>query len=631
MYQTVKKSNGVGMNRIRSLIAVIVVFTVHFAPGTDQPKHEFRAAWIATASHIDFPRNQSSTSTQKSEIRQMLDFLGSYNFNAVVFQVRPGCDAFYDSNHEPWSHELTGNSGQAPNPYYDPLEYFIDQAHSRGIELHAWFNPYRISTASNLAGLDSSHVYHQHPDWVLNVGTRSRNGRPAYMFSNTLALENEDRDLRTGAVILDPGKAAVRDYTVNVFMDVVNRYNIDGVHMDDYFYPYPPNGITNEDAATFAAEPRGFTDIEDWRRDNVNLLVQSLYDSIQAVKPEIKFGISPFGIWKHNVPPDIVGLSSYDAIYCDPIAWLQAGSIDYLTPQLYWPFGGGQDYGLLMPWWAGEVSINDRQLYVGQAAYRIPNWSNQEMPNQIRLNRMTEGCKGSVFFRIRNGLMTDLRGFLDSLRYNLYPYPAITPIMTWKDSIPPLSPCSVTVEQDVDDYHISWCHPAAASDGDSAAKYVIYRFDSLSVNIEDPANILAIVPGTDTLYTDQATGLHYYVVTALDRLSNESAPMMATPLGGLTTTSLPEQFRLYQSYPNPFNPSTTIRYVLPRQATVKIAIYNLLGERIKILIDERQPAGVRTIEWDATNELGIPVSAGVYLYQFVAEDNRQTRKMVLLK
>ena len=631
------------MKRQLQVLASLFILASQVLIGDIGPKYEFRSVWIATAAP-DFPLSYS-VSAQKSEIRNMLDILKNAGFNSVIFQVRPGCDAFYDSNYEPWSHLLTGTSGQAPNPFYDPLNYFISQAHIRGMELHAWFNPYRVSTLSNLGNLDTSHVYHQHPEWVLTVVNRGASDiipETGGMYSNTLLMENEDtnRDERTTTVILDPGQAAVREYVINVFMDVVNRYAIDGVHMDDYFYPY--GGMGNEDAATFAAEPRGFTDIHDWRRDNINLLVQGIYDSIQVVKPWVKYGVSPFGIWKSGVPPGIVGLSSYYAIYCDPIAWLQAGTVDYITPQLYWPFGGGQDYGTLMPWWADSIATHDRHLYVGHAPYRISdyhNWSAEELPNQIRLNRQTAGCQGSVFFRIRNGVMNNPKGFLDSLRNDFYRFPAITPVMTWKDSIPPLSPCSVTVEQVADDYHISWCHPAAASDGDSATKYVIYRFDSLAVDIENSTNILAIVPGTETQYTDQVTGWHYYAVTALDRISNESAPVAATPLGNLTAGSLPEQFKLYPAYPNPFNPKTTIRYVLPRQISVKITIYNLLGELIKILVDKQQTAGAKSVEWDATNTRGIPVSAGVYLYQIRVGDPSkgsghhfvQTKKMILLK
>ena len=626
------------MKRQLQVLASLFILASQVLIGDVGPKYEFRSVWIATAAP-DFPLSYS-VSTQKSEIRNMLDILKNVGFNSVIFQVRPGCDAFYDSNYEPWSHLLTGTSGQAPSPFYDPLDYFISQAHSRGMELHAWFNPYRVSTSSNLAGLDSSHVYHQHPEWVLTVVNRGASAiipETRGMYSNTLLMESEDtnRDELSTTVILDPGQAAVREYVINVFLDVVNRYAIDGVHMDDYFYPY--GGMSNEDAATFAAEPRGFTDIHDWRRDNINLLVQGIYDSIQVVKPWVKYGVSPFGIWKNGVPPGIVGMSSYYDIYCDPIAWLQAGTVDYITPQLYWAFGGGQDYGTLMPWWADSIATHDRHLYVGHAPYRISdyhNWSAEELPNQIRLNRQTAGCQGSVCFRIRNGVMNNPKGFLDSLRNDFYRFPAIPPPMLWKDSIPPNDPCSVFVESNDNNHVISWCSPPAASDADTAAKYVIYRSLSLAPDVSDPANIAAIIPGTENEYIDQTTSWYHYAVSSLDKLNNESNPISATILGGISsgdTATIPGTFALHSNYPNPFNPTTTIKYDLPENCEVNLVIYDILGHQVIELVNEYQPAGHKLVQWNGNNKYGQVVSNGMYFYALQAGSHASIKKMIFLK
>ena len=621
--------------RRRINLLVLTICLINLTMGEIGPKYEFRAVWVATAAP-DFPLSYS-VSAQQNEIRTMLDFLKANGLNTVIFQIRPGCDAFYDSNYEPWSHLLTGTSGQAPNPFYDPLAYFIDQAHQRGIELHAWFNPYRISTISNLSSLDPSHVYHQHPQWVLTITNRSENGGDTTnMYSNTLIMEAgiPDRDQRSTTVILDPGMAVVREYIINVFMDDVNRYQVDGVHMDDYFYPY--GGIADEDAATFAVEPRGFTDIHDWRRDNINLFVQGIYDSIQVVKPWVKWGISPFGIWKNGYPPGIVGMSSYSAIYCDPMAWLNAGTVDYLTPQLYWPFGGPQDYGILMPWWADSTTTHDRHLYVGHAPYRISdyhNWPANELPNQIRLNRITVGCQGSVFFRLRNGMMNNPKGFIDSLQTDLYRYPAISPSMAWKDTIPPAPPCSVYVEITNDEHIISWHSPVTAIDGDTAVKYVVYRSLIEPIDIDDPSNIASIVPGNIHEYINSTASLFHYAVTALDQLSNESEAVSAANLSidDRGIVSVPAKFLLYPNSPNPFNPTTSILYELNVTSPIELTILDLKGAQVATLVSEIQAPGSYTAVWNGTNQNGKQVAGGAYFYRLTGAGFSATRKLILLK
>ena len=337
------------------------------------PKHEFRGVWIATVFGLDWPVRGAPPEQQKETLTLILDRLRDAGINAVFFQVRAESDAMYESSIEPWSYWLTGKQGRAPAPIYDPLAFAVKEAHERGMELHAWFNPFRANRGGDYATAEN-HVANRHPEWVLTVGS---------------------------VRILDPGKAAVRDYVTSVVMDVVRRYDIDGVHFDDYFYPYPPNQISAQDAATFDEESRGFTSLFDWRRDNVNIFVAQVGDSIRAVKPHVSFGISPFGIWRNGVPPGIVGLDAYNVIFADALAWIEAKSIDYLVPQLYWPFGGAQDYATLAPWWADK--IGELHLYTGNALYRAeratnPNalFSPDEIPEQIRFNR---GYLGNFGFR----------------------------------------------------------------------------------------------------------------------------------------------------------------------------------------------------------------------------------------
>ncbi len=464
-------------------------------------KKEFRGVWVATVVNLDWPvSNSLSVEEQKQSLKALFDKIANTNINAVIFQVRSECDAMYKSQIEPWSYWLTGRQGKAPEPFYDPLEFAVEEAHKRGLELHAWFNPYRAVRQVGAYIQASNHVSVLHPDWIIRKG-----------------------DLK----ILNPGLPQVREYVTSVIMDVVRRYDIDGVHFDDYFYPYPPNNITNaDDQSTFNQYPRGFTNIEDWRRDNVNELIRMVQDSILSVKPFIKFGISPFGIWKSGVPQGIVGLDAYSEIYCDAVSWLNEQIIDYLAPQLYWPFGGGQDYGKLLPWWASKV--NGRHLYSGQALYRAGDWSPGEIPRQIRLNRSTQNCYGNIFFRAQN-LYSNVNGVTDSLTNNYFRYKALVPTMNWKDSIPP----NIVNNFRFDALKIKrgdgiiWDAPDVSVDGDSAFMYVIYHFASPSVHEEDlndPANILTIT--SNNFYTitekDISNNKLYFVVTALDRNSNES-------------------------------------------------------------------------------------------------------------
>ena len=285
--------------------------------------------------------------------------------------------------------------------------------------------------------LDDNHVVNQHPDWILTFGSLK---------------------------LLDPGLPMCCDYVTDVIMDVVHNYDIDGVHFDDYFYPYA--GITDEDAETFANNSRGFTDIGDWRRDNVNLLVTQVFDTIKAVKPHVKFGISPFGIWKNGVPEGIIGLDAYNVIYCDAVIWLQRRIVDYLTPQIYWQFGGGQDYGKLLPWWADRT--DDRHIYPGHAAFKISQWGlPSEMPNQVRLNRQTDDVFGSVYFSARQIVANPL-GLRDSLRQDLYRTHAIVSEMGWLDSISPNPPTNLIAIDIAAGAILQWEKASASADGDTA-------------------------------------------------------------------------------------------------------------------------------------------------------------------
>ena len=509
------------MRKLKLLFICCLLIITHLLSAS--PKEEFRAVWLTTVWGSDWPSSYT-VSTQQSQLTQILDSLQAWNFNAVMFQVRPACDAFYSSSIEPWSNWLTGAEGTAPSPLYDPLQFLIDEAEERGIEVHAWFNPYRAKTGN--AGTSLTHVYNTHPEWVLTVGSS-----PVPAFSKSRIEEKTflpaSEATQSTTYILDPGMQDVRDYVLSVVADVATRYDIDGVHLDDYFYPY--SGMNGEDAATYSSESRGFTDIADWRRDNINLLIEAIHDTLQIIDPRIKFGVSPFGIWKNGVPDGIIGTSAYDAIYCDALTWIQGQWVDYIAPQLYWPFGGGQDYGLLMPWWAGQVDDHTRHLYVGHGAYKIVDWSEDEIPDQVSLNRETNSSLGSIYFSYSD-IADNPKGSLDSLKNNYYKYLAVPPHMNWKDSLSAPAPKNVQSSLSGNDIILSWgAGDITAAHDDAADRYLVYKWPtSGSFDANDASQIAAIIPASETLsYTDSDHDTYSFGIAAQDQLSNESAMVMA--------------------------------------------------------------------------------------------------------
>jgi len=526
------------MTLIRTCAAFLAV-AAYIQPLLAQtpPKREFRAAWVATVDNVDWPTARGfDTRAQQSELVTIFNNLKANGISVAVFQVRSECDAMYQSSLEPWSYYLTGVQGSGPSPFYDPLEFAVEAAHGRGMELHAWFNPYRAYRHTNSYTTAPNHVTNLHPEWVITTSK--------------------------GYKFLDPGKPEVRDFVAGVIADVMRRYDIDGIHMDDYFYPYTEYGTWSGDEVSFRADPRGFASIHDWRRDNVSLLLRMIRDSIRVISPHVKLGMSPFGIWKNNVPPGIVGLDSYSVLYCDAIAWLRDRSIDYMTPQLYWQIGGPQDYARLMAWWADSADAYGRHLYPGLASYRINshNWSPTEITNMLRLNRANPAVGGEMYFRANSGINDNPKGFADSLRNDFYRYPALHPVMAWKDTLRPFPPRGIRYA-----YHaqagrtvLQWELPLTAPDGDSASRYAVYLFDHYpaAAEFEDPRNLLSLEGRRYIALPEDAggTGSLFLAVTALDRNYNESdtsnilkitaptTPILASPADG--TANLAESVRV---------------------------------------------------------------------------------------
>jgi uncharacterized lipoprotein YddW (UPF0748 family) len=384
---------------------------------------EFRGVWVATVGNMDWPSRKGLPSwQQQSELVAILDKMVQLHMNAMVLQVRPAADALYNSTIEPWADELTGTMGRPPEPYYDPLAFAIEKAHERGIELHVWINPYRAKDVSTRA-VSVNHVSRTDPALVRDYGS--------YLW-------------------LDPGDPRVRALTTRVVLDLVRRYDIDAVHMDDYFYPYPEVSHGHEipfpDDATWRRYQLddGRLSRDDWRRENVNLLVKGLYESIHAEKPWVRFGISPFGIWRPGYPSSVHGLDQYATLYADARKWLREGWVDYFTPQLYWAIDRPQQsYVELLRWWT-EQNTQQRNIwpgnYTGKVAFtNAQKWRTDEIINQIRLTRAQPGASGNVHFS-STVFMQDPDQLDERLLNEVYTTPALVPASPWLDRTVPARP-----------------------------------------------------------------------------------------------------------------------------------------------------------------------------------------------
>ncbi len=608
-------------------LLVMAVVWLPTASAQFASKHEFRGAWIATVLNLDWPDSRATfgIKQQKAQLTTMLDKLKEAGVNAVFFQVRSESDAMYESPYEPWSYWLTGKQGVPPSPFYDPLAFAVEEAHKRGMELHAWFNPYRAVRGSGYMN-HSSHVSVRHPEWML---TFERRGQQPLILSN-------------------PGLQEVRDYIATVVGDVVRRYDIDGVHFDDYFYPYSPL-IASQDIKTFNGDPRGFRNIGAWRRDNINLFVAQVADSVNTIRPSVKFGVSPFGIWKNGIPSGIVGLDAYNVIYADPTAWLEAGTVDYLVPQLYWPFGGGQDYGKLAPWWADRTREAGRHLYIGHGLYRADRatfgdnlFSTSEAPRQVRFNRAHDDISGSVFFRAKNITVFSSGGFADSLRTDLYFSLALTPPMDWKDMSAPDAPDTLTFARiGADEVALSWTAPASSMP--DVRRYAVYRVRSAfppptAFAVDDPNNLIAVTG--ETSFTDspgmisETEPLHYFVTSvSANSIESEASNVISLDIDptGMETEQ-PEEFTLFQSYPNPFRNETEIRFTLRQPAQVTVRVFDSLGRVVTTLVNGTvQQPGTYRVQWDGRTASGAQPASGVYFYSLETPDFRQVKQMVLIK
>jgi uncharacterized lipoprotein YddW (UPF0748 family) len=375
-----------------------------------QTKPEFRGVWVASVTNIDWPSASNlNADSQKVEFIKLLDMHQANGINAMIVQIRPATDAFYPSPYEPWSEWLTGKQGQPPVPYYDPLQFMITETHKRGMEFHAWMNPYRAEFSVGKSSIAATHITKLHPNWFLAYGDKK---------------------------YFDPGNKQVQQFVTQVVKDVVSRYNVDAIHFDDYFYPYRIAGKEFPDKETYAQYGNGRSK-DDWRRSNTDSIIAMLYRAVKKENNNCQFGISPFGVWR-NIDKDAIngsntraGQTNYDDLYADILLWLKNGWIDYVAPQIYWEFEQkAAPYQTILDWWSTHTY--GKNCYIGLGIYKAGSnaaWKDKtQLPRQIEALRSTPNVQGMIFFSSKS-FNKNPNGWSDSLRLNYFAVPAKTPVI----------------------------------------------------------------------------------------------------------------------------------------------------------------------------------------------------------
>ncbi len=467
--------------------------------GTDYPRapREFRGVWVTTLKNLDWPsRPGLSAERQREELVAILDRAVELNLNAVILQVRSMGEALYASENAPWSHFLSGEMGRPPGPAYDPLEFAIQEARRRGLELHAWLNPYRVHHEIGTDEVSSGHISRTHPQLVRRYGS---------------------------LLWLDPSEPEVRRHILAVVREIVRNYDVDGIHIDDYFYPWPQAGRPFPDDANWERYRRGGGDLSraDWRRRHVNELIHGLYAEVKRENPRVKVGVSPFGIWRPNHPAGITGSDQYEMLYADPRLWLRRGWLDYIAPQLYWSTAQEQQsFPRLLAWWHAQ-NTRDRHVWPGLATWKVTeaDWSANEIVNQIETARRQGGTAGHIHFR-HTWLHENRAEIATTLRSRAYPSPALVPASPWLGDEAPARP------------------KARLGEGASEAERVV-RFESpetdevrlwaLYTRHRDGWHFRQILPAyrrhTGAVRIPAAErGVSHVAITAVDRLGNESDP-----------------------------------------------------------------------------------------------------------
>jgi uncharacterized lipoprotein YddW (UPF0748 family) len=514
---------------MKRILFVCLIFCSGIA--FSQPKYEFRAVWIATVDNIDWPSHGDyNPEQQRAEFIRQLDMHQRNGINAVIVQVRPACDAFFPSDIEPWSEWLTGKQGKAPVPFYDPLEFMIRETHKRGMEFHAWCNPYRAvfqiahtevvitkhghkkrRTLKHIQGssIAENQVSRQHPDWILTYGDTK---------------------------YLDPGNKEVQLYVSSVIRDMLTRYDIDAIHFDDYFYPYRIGGVEFPDNVSYKKYGQGM-DLETWRRSNVDSIILMLNHTIREVRKNCKFGVSPFGVWRNLTRDSLgsdthAGQTNYDDLYADILLWLKNGWIDYVVPQLYWEFEQkNAPFGILLDWWSKHNY--DRPCYIGLGYFKAGSnvyWRDiNQIPRQLHAIRSLPEIGGEVYFS-STSFFRNPYGWNDTLRNNFYNYPALIAPMPWIDSVRPSIPV-VHLTRKTDSIEFSF---EKGNVSDSLKGFAVYQADG-EFNI-DSSRVFRFIPAdgnaqlTFSITSGQFKSTGRYFATAISRTNNESAPTLMYPV-----------------------------------------------------------------------------------------------------
>ena len=502
--------------RYSLIVTCLLLLTVALsAQRYDSPKRELRGVWIATVNNIDYPKKPTINGVaQKEEWNKLIEKLRRIGINTVFVQIRPAADAFYDSAFVPWSRFLTGTQGTAPIPEYDPLEYMIETAHRNGMEFHAWLNPYRATFGLDTLALSSWHVFNKHRDWLVQYGNK---------------------------FYINPGVPDARQHIVSVVKEITENYDIDGIHMDDYFYPYPIKDTPFPDSLEYEQYGEPYGSVGDWRRNNIDQLIEALALEIKAKKPYLVFGVSPFGVWRNQASDPLgsktrAGAESYDDLYADILTWLKKDWIDYVAPQLYFNIGlEVADYEVLLDWWRRHSY--DQKLVIGQAAYKVGNhpiedWQQpDQIPTQLTMNRRYDDVSGSIFFSAKS-LLNNALGVSDSLSDVYYENRALTPFDGMSD-MRPEAPQLLRVKGKPEGVKLKWrTNKQAPTNGFGLLPqdyYVVYRFpEGAPMDMSNPANIVFIsdLDGKYDCLIDVTTDngqIYTYAVSAVNRFRNESS------------------------------------------------------------------------------------------------------------
>jgi len=485
---------------------IVIVLLISMCCGVfaknKSPKREMRAVWVATVDNIDWPSKAGlSVDEQKIEMITLLNQHKKNGMNTIVFQIRPATDAFYESPYEPWSQWLGGVQGIAPDPFYDPLQFVIEECHKRAMELHAWMNPYRAVFLYENSKTAPEHITKQHPEWFLTYGKHK---------------------------YFNPGLQETRDYVSKIVGDVVRRYDVDAIHFDDYFYPYKIAGSPFPDSLSFIQNGGEFypNRIDDWRRHNVNQVIKQINDTIKSIKPWMPFGISPFGVWRNKDMDKSgsrtkAGQTNYDDLYADVLLWLKNDWIDYVTPQIYWHIGKKvADYRKIAKWW--RKNSFGKPCYIGHGVYRLDSTSKtkawrgtDQIIRQIKLNRRLNGLNGSMFFCSKSFVENRL-GINEVLQDDVYEWFAVVP--EGRSVEGEILSAPINLKLDEKGKALQW------ESGADSRFFVVYRFDeNKQIDLSSSEYIIGFT-GLHSLMLEQVFDNYKYVVTSVGRTNTESKP-----------------------------------------------------------------------------------------------------------